>query len=151
MSKWSSPIPDIIVSRLSGLKLMSKVGSSLVKRAMPLEKLSKSFWLIGRMDMEITGSGTNMDSCKITASSYRIGTGNKIQVGGGRKYRYQINCFFKNNSITLQDVGSSKISFFIICELPGVLGKDCGVVSSLSSPQFSIQSHRLIRLAAMQG
>ena len=38
------------------------VGSSLVNLAMPFEKLSISPFFTGLMDMEMTGSGTNMDS-----------------------------------------------------------------------------------------
>ena len=62
MSRCNSPIPDTMVSLLSGSCHTRKVGSSLVNLPRPLKKLSASFLVAGVIDIEMTGSGTKIDS-----------------------------------------------------------------------------------------
>ena len=62
ISRWSSPIPLMIVWFVSWSVWTRKVGSSSDSLTSPPESLSWSAFVLGSMATEITGSGKSMAS-----------------------------------------------------------------------------------------
>ena len=72
MSRWSSPIPEMIVWPVSSSVRTLKVGSSSAKRAKAMPIFSWSALVFGSTATEITGSGNSMDSritCALSSQS----------------------------------------------------------------------------------
>jgi hypothetical protein len=69
ISRWSSPIPEMIVWPVSSSVVTRNVGSSSARRASPLPSLSWSAFDFGSTATAITGSGNVIDSSTIGADS----------------------------------------------------------------------------------
>jgi len=73
ISKWSSPIPAIMVCPVSRSDRTTKVGSSSDKRPSALPNFSSSAWDLGSIATEITGSGNRGGSMTMGSfSSERV-------------------------------------------------------------------------------
>ena len=69
ISRWSSPIPEMIVWAVSSSVRTRKVGSSSDRRPSAWASLSWSAFVFGSMATEMTGSGNVIDSSRIGAVS----------------------------------------------------------------------------------
>ena len=87
-SRCSSPMPEMMVSLLSGSRCTRKVGSWRWKRLMALLNCSRSLEFFGRIDSEITGSGTNLVGCKKRREEKR----REERGGGGRQGERESVC-----------------------------------------------------------
>ena len=65
ISRWSSPIPAMIVCPVSSSVLTLKVGSSSASFWRPVPSLSMSAFVLGSIAMRITGSGKSIFSSTI--------------------------------------------------------------------------------------
>ena len=62
ISRWSSPIPLMIVCPVSGSVCTRKVGSSSASLVSPVPSLSWSALVLGSIATDITGSGKSIAS-----------------------------------------------------------------------------------------
>src|SRR5205814_1329658 len=69
ISRWSSPMPSMIVWPVSSSVWTLKVGSSSERRCSAMPSLSWSTLVLGSMATEMTGSGKVIDSRRIWCAS----------------------------------------------------------------------------------